>query len=67
MLSDASVYQPIPYARATEDRLCARCSRSGRYGFVLVDRYADGSRVWRCLALEACARRTRSDVKGREL
>ena len=46
MLSDVSVYQPTRYPRPTGDRKCVRCTRVGSYGFVLVDRYADGSRVW---------------------
>ena len=28
--------------------MCNRCGRTGRFGFVLVDRYADGIEDWRC-------------------
>ena len=38
---------------------CIRCGRTGRVGFVLVDRYADGTEEWKCTARLACSLRVK--------
>ena len=39
---------------------CARCKRRGTSGFVLVDRYANGTEQWQCRYVAACLHRLKS-------
>jgi hypothetical protein len=62
-MTELAAHQPVE---------CSRCGRRGRVGFVLMDRYADGTDEWRCRSKEVCGDRLRRaagrhDTGGRSL
>jgi hypothetical protein len=56
-MTELAAHQPVE---------CSRCGRSGRVGFVLMDRYADGTDEWRCRSKDVCAERMRRGSGGHD-